>query len=307
MDLRSLWRRFGGEGRATDPGSSDGSDALNASGASEAGGVGGGPVAEVARPTRPAWRDLDPIAPTVKAAPLVAPTVLFSHGLSGHQAPPLALETLGHDRPADAPAGVVSGLFVGRTPHAPVQDEGGGTARVSVRGRAPRPTDGAATSPEPARLAGTSASAGSSGSAMSGSGWRSPLAASGLAPAAARIAPVVRPVVARSAADAGAGGHPAMTSAPQVANPTPPGMIGRPAVAGATATAPRPAPLSPAASAIPVSPTIAMSATPVEPTASVLGANARRNLGQRRRLLDYLKRSDVPRYETLIGRLGLRR
>ena len=30
-------------------------------------------------------------------------------------------------------------------------------------------------------------------------------------------------------------------------------------------------------------------------------------VGQRRRLLDYLKRSNVPRYETLIGRLGLRR
>jgi small subunit ribosomal protein S15 len=30
-------------------------------------------------------------------------------------------------------------------------------------------------------------------------------------------------------------------------------------------------------------------------------------VGQRRRLLDYLKRSDVKRYETVIGRLGLRR
>jgi small subunit ribosomal protein S15 len=30
-------------------------------------------------------------------------------------------------------------------------------------------------------------------------------------------------------------------------------------------------------------------------------------VGQRRRLLDYLKRSNVQRYETLIGRLGLRR
>ena len=30
-------------------------------------------------------------------------------------------------------------------------------------------------------------------------------------------------------------------------------------------------------------------------------------VGQRRRLLDYLKRSDAHRYETLIGRLGLRR
>ena len=30
-------------------------------------------------------------------------------------------------------------------------------------------------------------------------------------------------------------------------------------------------------------------------------------VGQRRRLLDYLKRSDETRYETLIGRLGLRR
>ncbi len=30
-------------------------------------------------------------------------------------------------------------------------------------------------------------------------------------------------------------------------------------------------------------------------------------VGQRRRLLDYLKRSDATRYETLIGRLGLRR
>jgi small subunit ribosomal protein S15 len=30
-------------------------------------------------------------------------------------------------------------------------------------------------------------------------------------------------------------------------------------------------------------------------------------VGQRRRLLDYLKRSSVARYETLIGRLGLRR
>jgi len=30
-------------------------------------------------------------------------------------------------------------------------------------------------------------------------------------------------------------------------------------------------------------------------------------VGQRRRLLDYLKRSNAPRYETLIGRLGLRR
>jgi small subunit ribosomal protein S15 len=30
-------------------------------------------------------------------------------------------------------------------------------------------------------------------------------------------------------------------------------------------------------------------------------------VGQRRRLLDYLKRSSVTRYETLIGRLGLRR
>jgi small subunit ribosomal protein S15 len=30
-------------------------------------------------------------------------------------------------------------------------------------------------------------------------------------------------------------------------------------------------------------------------------------VGQRRRLLDYLKRSDARRYEALIGRLGLRR
>lgn len=30
-------------------------------------------------------------------------------------------------------------------------------------------------------------------------------------------------------------------------------------------------------------------------------------VGQRRRLLDYVKRKDVSRYETLIGRLGLRR
>jgi small subunit ribosomal protein S15 len=30
-------------------------------------------------------------------------------------------------------------------------------------------------------------------------------------------------------------------------------------------------------------------------------------VGQRRSLLDYLKRNSVPRYETLIGRLGLRR
>ena len=30
-------------------------------------------------------------------------------------------------------------------------------------------------------------------------------------------------------------------------------------------------------------------------------------VGQRRRLLDYLKRSSVTRYETLIARLGLRR
>lgn len=30
-------------------------------------------------------------------------------------------------------------------------------------------------------------------------------------------------------------------------------------------------------------------------------------VGQRRRLLDYLKRRDQGRYETLIGRLGLRR
>ena len=30
-------------------------------------------------------------------------------------------------------------------------------------------------------------------------------------------------------------------------------------------------------------------------------------VGQRRRLLDYLKRSDAGRYESLIGRLGLRR
>jgi small subunit ribosomal protein S15 len=30
-------------------------------------------------------------------------------------------------------------------------------------------------------------------------------------------------------------------------------------------------------------------------------------VGRRRRLLDYLKRSSVGRYETLIGRLGLRR
>ena len=30
-------------------------------------------------------------------------------------------------------------------------------------------------------------------------------------------------------------------------------------------------------------------------------------VGQRRRMLDYLKSRDVPRYETLIGRLGLRK
>jgi small subunit ribosomal protein S15 len=30
-------------------------------------------------------------------------------------------------------------------------------------------------------------------------------------------------------------------------------------------------------------------------------------VGRRRRLLDYLKRSSAPRYEILIGRLGLRR
>ncbi|HZX35381.1 MAG TPA: 30S ribosomal protein S15 [Thermodesulfobacteriota bacterium] len=30
-------------------------------------------------------------------------------------------------------------------------------------------------------------------------------------------------------------------------------------------------------------------------------------VGQRRRLLDYLRERDVPRYESLIGRLGLRK
>jgi small subunit ribosomal protein S15 len=30
-------------------------------------------------------------------------------------------------------------------------------------------------------------------------------------------------------------------------------------------------------------------------------------VGQRRRMLDYLKSKDQPRYETLIGRLGLRK
>lgn len=32
-----------------------------------------------------------------------------------------------------------------------------------------------------------------------------------------------------------------------------------------------------------------------------------RLVSQRRRLLDYLKRTDAPRYEALIGKLGLRR
>jgi small subunit ribosomal protein S15 len=30
-------------------------------------------------------------------------------------------------------------------------------------------------------------------------------------------------------------------------------------------------------------------------------------VGQRRRLLDYIKRSDFPRYKTLIERLGIRK
>ena len=272
MDLRSLWRRFGG---STAAGSSSGSDAVESFDAAEAAGGGHASAerhAAAERPSRPAWRDLAPIPRTVQAHPLVAPTVSFSHDLSGHQPAPLALETLGHDRPADAPAGVVTGLFVGHSPHTPVQDESGGTARASVRGRAPRSTE-AAAQPEPPRLA---------GSPVSAPAGPVPRPSPETAASSVSIAPPHRPVVARSAA--GASAPAAMTSARSTAHAAPAGSIGRPAVAGSTRAAPRPAAEAGHTPAAPVSPSISITATPIEPDTAGLGAVARRNLGQTRRL-----------------------
>ena len=257
MDLRSLWRRFGGSASA---------------GAAEGGHAGTDDHVAAERPSRPAWRDLAPIARTVRAHLLVAPTVSFSHDLSGHQPAPLALETLGHDRPADAPAGVVTGLFVGHSPHTPVQDETGGTARVSVRGRAPRSTE-PATDPGPPRLAGSPVSL--------PAGLASRPSQASTAPSVS-MAPTHRPVVARSVAGSSAAA--AMTSAPPAAHAAPAGSIGRPAVAGSTPLAPRPVAAAGLAPAAAVSPSISITATPIEPDAAGLGAVARRNLGQTRRL-----------------------
>jgi len=270
MDLRSLWRRFGGSSADGPTASSD------AGGPAAAGDAGGEPPVDVARPTRPAWRDLAPIPPTVRPHPLVAPTVAFSHELSGHQPAPLALETLGHDRPADAPAGVVSGLFVGHSPHTPVQDASGGTERASVRGQAPRPGErpDAGIAPGPPRLAG------SAGPAPAGPAPRS---ASGSAGPSASVTPAHRPVVARSVA--GSSGPTALTHAPSPATAAPAGSIGRPAVEGTTPTAPRPVPSESTGSADAARiPSIAIIATPVDLGPAEVGAVARRNLGQTRRL-----------------------
>src|SRR5262245_50797379 len=91
MDLRSLLRRFGGApGTATR-----------------------GPATAAAldeRPARPAWRDLPPIARSVRPAPLVARTADFGHEVSDHLAAPLALAPLGHEVHRDAPAGVAGGI-----------------------------------------------------------------------------------------------------------------------------------------------------------------------------------------------------
>jgi hypothetical protein len=273
MDLRSLWRRFGGS-TAADSGSSSnsGSDAADSSDSADGGQAGAERRVAAERPSRPAWRDLAPIRRTIQAHPLVAPTVSFSHALPGHQPAPLALETLGHDRPADAPAGVVTGLFVGHSPHTPVQDETGGTARASVRGRAPRSTK-PAVEPGPPRLAGSPASAPTG---------PIPRPSPASVVSSVSIAPTHRPVVARSVAGSSAAA--AMTSAPPTTHAAPAGSIGRPAVAGSTPALPRPvaaASLAPAAS---VSPSISITATPIEPDAAGLGAVARRNLGQTRRL-----------------------
>jgi hypothetical protein len=276
MDLRSLWRRFSGPSAAGSDAPADASDRPGATGS----GTNGAMPAAVERPARPAWRDLEPIPRTVRSHPLVAPTVSFSHGLSGHQPAPLALETLGHDRPADAPAGVVSGLFVGHSPHTPVRDDGGGTARAMVRGQASRPGDGAGSAVDsaagPPRLAGSPAGAPLARSFSAGGG-----------PAPVAIVPAHRPVVARAVASGG--GPAAMTSAPTPSSAAPAGTIGRPAVAGSTTPASRPEPGpggTPAGlpgGAQPV-PSISVTASSVEPGASVLHAGARRNLGQTRRL-----------------------
>jgi hypothetical protein len=269
MDLRSLWRRRGGQPGAD----SNAADAAESAGAQAgAPGAAAGAVA-VERPSRPAWRDLAAIPPTVHPHPLVAPTVSFSHGLSGHQPAPLALEALGHDRPADAPAGVVTGLFVGHSPHTPIQDDSGGTTRAVVRGHAARPTDSTdPATPGPPRLAGTSSSSGAAGSS----------ARSSSAPIASAAAPTPRPVVARSVAGGGTGAR--MTTAPAPPSAAPPGMIGRPAVAGSPAAVERPGAAEAASpSGISATPSISITATPVEPDPDRPPA-ARRNLGQTRRL-----------------------
>ncbi len=287
MDLRSLWRRIGGQaadaaGALANPDSGDdvsvsGPGPGPASAAREPGQV-------VGRPTRAAWRDLAPIERTVQAPPLTAPTVSFSHALSGHQKAPLALESLGHDRPADAPAGVVSNLFVaGRGPHTPVADaDGGGTARASVRGRPSRP-DEAAPIGEPPRLAGWG-----SGPSAGASGDTSIRPAAAMSPGAggATSSPAAgRPVAARSVAGAAPR---SMTVAP-TGHPTPAGTIGRPAVAGSTPpvmhAAAAPTPGEPVAGATPGSaPPFSISAGPLEPAGLGSAMVARPNLGQTRRL-----------------------
>ena len=271
MDLRSLWRRRGGQ-----PAEASSSPlGVEAAGAVEP--WAGERNAAVERPSRPAWRDLAPIPPTVGSHPLVAPTVSFSHALSGHRPPPLALEPLGHDRPADAPAGVVTGLFIGHSPHTPIQDDSGGTERATVRGHTARPTDATDTAaPRPPRLAGSSAS-----NVPAGPSAGRELAA----PGSPAMAPTQRPVVARSVAGASRGAGAGMTTAPASSSAPPAGMIGRPSVAGSPATIARPAAAdvaSPVGTS--VTPSISVSATPLEAGASATGTVARRNLGQTRRL-----------------------
>ncbi|HYM49501.1 MAG TPA: DUF4157 domain-containing protein, partial [Candidatus Limnocylindrales bacterium] len=56
-----------------------------------------------------AWREVDPLQPTVGPAPLTLPAS-FYEGLAGHQGAPLALEPLGHRVSLDAPAGLVRNL-----------------------------------------------------------------------------------------------------------------------------------------------------------------------------------------------------
>lgn len=291
MDVRSLWARLrgapSGSGSAGgdagdlepehDPAAADGQPILAA-------GAGAGPGAS-ARPARPAWRDAPPIPRTVKAAPLTAPTVPFSHELSGHQAPPLALEVLGHELRADGPAGIVGNLVTPR--HGPVEAAESGSLRASVRasagaGKAHASEDAHQATGAP-RLAGSRAL---------GIPTQSSTAAS--SPELPAIAPVSRPIVARSTAPAAgsSGATDRVRPAPLVSAPptsrAPAGVIGRAQAAGsalrpATVTAVAEATAASSARSAPPVASATLEATGTDVDAA-LPAPARRNLGQTRRL-----------------------